>query len=130
MYLLDTNICSYIIKERPPQVIEKFRTFDIKQLKLSIITASELAYGVEKSGSVKNKLVLEKFLRPFEILDFNHDCIWNYAQLRHFLQSSGKVIGSLDMLIAAHALANNATLVTNNVKEFERVPKLNLENWV
>lgn len=130
MYLLDTNICSYIIKERPPQVIEKFRTFDIKQLKLSIITASELAYGVEKSGSVKNKLVLEKFLRPFEMLDFNHDCIWHYAQLRHFLQSSGNVIGSLDMLIAAHALANNATLVTNNVKEFERVPKLNLENWV
>lgn len=130
MYLLDTNICIYIIKQKPPQVIKKFRQFDVKDLKISTISVCELAFGVEKSGSIKNKLALEKFLSPFEVLPFENECIWHYAKLRYELQSKGKPIGSLDMLIASHALSLDLTLVTNNTDEFERIPNLKLENWV
>lgn len=130
MYLLDSNICIYIIKEQPPQVIERFRQFQPQQIKLSTISICELAFGAEKSGSIKNKLALEKFFTPFAIEPFDQSCIWHYAKLRHDLQSKGKVIGSLDMLIAAHALALDATLVTNNVKEFERIQHLKVENWI
>lgn len=129
-YLLDTNICIYIINNKPPHVFERFKEFQLGQLGISSITASELAFGVEKSGSERNKQALNKFLAPLEILPYDEQAIWHYAQLRHQLQSKGKVIGSLDMLIAAHALALNAILVTNNVKEFKRVKGLIVENWV
>lgn len=130
MYLLDTNICIYIINNKPPHVFEKFKEFQLGQLGISSITASELAFGVEKSGSERNKQALNKFLAPLEILPYDEQAIWHYAQLRHQLQSKGKVIGSLDMLIAAHALALKTILVTNNVKEFKRVKGLIVENWV
>jgi len=130
MYLLDTNICIYIINNKPPHVFEKFKEFQLGQLGISSITASELAFGVEKSGSERNKQALNKFLAPLEILPYDEQAIWHYAELRHQLQSKGKVIDSLDMLIAAHALALNAILVTNNVKEFKRVKGLIVENWV
>ncbi|CAM3983969.1 type II toxin-antitoxin system VapC family toxin [Psychrobacter arenosus] len=130
MYLLDSNICIYIIKEQPPQVIEKFRQFQPQQIKLSTVSICELAFGVEKSGLIKNKVALEKFVKPFAIEPFDQACIWHYARLRNELQAKGQVIGSLDMLIAAHALALDATLVTNNVKEFDRVPNLRVENWI
>lgn len=130
MYLLDSNICIYIIKEQPPQVLNKLRQFSVQEIKLSTISICELAFGAEKSGSIKNKLALEKFITPFNIEPFDQACIWHYAKLRQQLQSSGQVIGSLDMLIAAHAIALNATLVTNNVKEFKRIPNLNIENWI
>lgn len=129
-YLLDTNICIYIINNKPPHVFEKFKEFQLGQLGISSITASELAFGVEKSGSERNKQALNKFLAPLEILPYDEQAIWHYAELRHQLQSKGKVIDSLDMLIAAHALALNAILVTNNVKEFKRVKGLIVENWV
>lgn len=130
MYLLDSNTCIYIIKKQPPQVIDRFRKFQPQEIKLSVISVCELAFGAEKSGSIKNKLALEKFISPFAIEPFTQDCIWHYANLRHDLQSKGNVIGALDMLIAAHALALDATLVTNNTKEFERVPHLKVENWI
>lgn len=129
-YLLDTNICIYIINNKPPHVFEKFKEFQLGQLGISSITASELAFGVEKSGSQRNKQALNKFLAPLEVLPYDEQAIWHYAQLRHQLQSTGQPIGSLDMLIAAHALSLNATLVTNNSKEFQRVKGLILENWV
>lgn len=129
-YLLDTNICIYIINNKPPHVFDRFKEFQLGQLGISSITASELAFGVEKSGSERNKQALNKFLAPLEVLPYDEQAIWHYAQLRHQLQSKGKVIGSLDMLIAAHALALNTTLVTNNGKEFKRVKGLIIENWV
>jgi len=129
-YLLDTNICIYIINNKPPHVFEKFKEFQLGQLGISSITASELAFGVEKSGSQRNKQALNKFLAPLEILPYDEHAIWHYAKLRNKLQSKGKVIGSLDMLIAAHALSLNVKLVTNNVKEFKRVKGLIIENWV
>ncbi len=130
MYLLDTNICIYVINHKPQQVFERFRQYQLGQLAVSSITASELAFGVEKSGSERNKQALKKFLSPLEILPYDEQAIWHYAQLRHDLQSKGQTIGSLDMLIAAHALALDVVLVTNNTKEFERIERLKLENWV
>lgn len=130
IYLLDTNICIYIINNKPPHVFEKFKQYQLGQLGISSITASELAFGVEKSGSQRNKLALNKFLAPLEIFPYDEQAIWHYAELRHQLQSTGQSIGSLDMLIAAHALALKVTLVTNNVKEFKRVKGLIVENWV
>lgn len=130
IYLLDTNICIYIINNKPPHVFEKFKEFQLGQLGISSITASELAFGVEKSGSQRNKQALNKFLAPLEILPYDEKTIWHYAELRHQLQSIGQPIGSFDMLIAAHALALKVTLVTNNVKEFTRVKGLIVENWV
>ena len=130
MLMLDTNICIYIINHRPPQVMERFRQYEAGEIVLSSITASELAFGVEKTGSQRNKEALQMFLSPLKILPFDETCIWHYAMLRNELQAKGQVIGALDMLIAAHALAEKIPLVTNNTKEFERVPNLVLDNWV
>lgn len=130
MYMLDTNICIYVINNKPLHVFEKFKQFELGQLAISSITAAELAFGVEKSGSERNKQALNKFLTPLEVLPYDDQTIWHYAKLRQNLQSTGKTIGSLDMLIAAHALALDMVLVTNNLKEFERVEGLKLENWV
>lgn len=128
-YLLDTNICIYIINRKPPHVLEKFHQYRMGDIAISSITAAELAFGVEKSGSVRNRQALEKFLAPLEILPFDAECIWHYATVRNQLQQQGQVIGGLDMMIAAHALTIDATLVTNNTREFERVIGLKLENW-
>jgi len=130
IYLLDTNICIYIINNKPPHVFEKFKQYQLGQLSISSISASELAFGVEKSGSLRNKNALDKFLAPLDVLPYDESAIWHYAKLRQSLQSKGQMIGSLDMLIAAHALALDTVLVTNNMKEFERIDGLKLENWV
>lgn len=129
MILLDTNTCIYIINNRPPNVLEKFCKYKAGEVGISSIAASELAYGVAKSGSLKNRKALEMFLAPLQILPFDSQCLWFYADLRASLEKQGQSIGPMDTLIAAHALSIGGTLVTNNVKEFVRVPKLKLENW-
>ena len=129
--MLDTNICIYIIKNKPQSVRQKFKEFDIGDLVLSSVTVSELYYGSYKSLHIeKNLLALEHFLRPFDILEYGIKASIEYGKIRANLEKSGKVIGGLDMMIAAHALSHNKTLVTNNTKEFERVENLQLENWV
>lgn len=130
MILLDTNICIYVINERPATVLEKFKQFDLGELGMSSIVASELAFGIEKTKSTKNLAALELFLAPFEIFPFDERCVWHYSTLRAALEEAGKPIGTMDTLIAAHALALDAPLVTNNLKEFSRVPGLRLLNWV
>jgi tRNA(fMet)-specific endonuclease VapC len=127
--LLDTNTCIYIINNRPPNVLERFRKYKAGEVGISSIAASELAYGVAKSGSVKNRTALEMFLAPLQILPFDSQCLWFYADLRASLEKQGLSIGPMDTLIAAQALSIDGTLVTNNIKEFVRVPKLKLENW-
>ena len=129
-YLLDSNICIYAINHHPVHVKEKLISVGEGQCAISSIVASELAFGVVKSGRASNKTNLLRFLSLFDIVAFDDSSIWHYAKLRQQLQSSGQVIGSLDMLIAAHALALNATLVTNNIKEFARIPNLKIENWI
>ncbi|MEQ1105852.1 type II toxin-antitoxin system tRNA(fMet)-specific endonuclease VapC [Acinetobacter ursingii] len=130
IYLLDTNICIYVINHKPQHVFERFKQYQLGQLAISSITASELAFGVEKSGSERNKQALAKFLAPLDVLPYDEKAVQYYAKLRHQLQSKGQTIGSLDMLIAAHALSLDIILVTNNTKEFERIDELKLENWV
>jgi tRNA(fMet)-specific endonuclease VapC len=127
--LLDTNTCIYIINNRPPNVLEKFRKYKVGEVGISSIAASELAYGVAKSGSIKNRKALDMFFAPMQILPFDSQCLWFYADLRASLEKQGLSIGPMDSLIAAHALSIDGTLVTHNIKEFMRVPKLKLDNW-
>jgi tRNA(fMet)-specific endonuclease VapC len=128
-HLLDTKTCIYVINRRPPHVAEKFAQHAPDAVGLSSITLAELRYGVAKSGSAKNAAVLEAFIQPLEIVPFDAEATRHYGPLRHALQQQGRPIGAMDLLIAAHALALGVTLVTNNVKEFERVERLELENW-
>lgn len=130
-YLLDTNICIYLIKHEPPKVLQKFSSYSVGQIGVSVITVAELQYGVQKSNRIsQNQQALEQFLSPLIIADFDYRAAVIYGNLRAILDSQGMPIGSLDMLIAAHALSLNITLVTNNAREFSRVPNLKVENWV
>ncbi|MGA1875646.1 MAG: type II toxin-antitoxin system tRNA(fMet)-specific endonuclease VapC [bacterium] len=130
-FLLDTNICIYIIKRKPFQVINKLRTFNISDIGISSITLSELEYGVVKSSrSDQNRDALINFLAPLEIIPYDDRAASHYGEIRAHLERIGQPIGAMDMLIAAHARSLAVTLVTNNSREFERVPQLQLENWV
>ena len=130
-YLLDTNICIYTIKNRPPQVKERLIKHKIGDLALSIITGSELLYGAFKSQQVKKNLnIIEEFIMPFDIIDFDYKSAIEYGKIRATLEKQGQVIGNMDMQIAAIAKANDMVLVTNNLKEFNRIENLQLENWV
>jgi len=129
MILLDTNICIYIINAKPTDVSERFTQYRMGEVGLCSVVAAELAFGVAKSGSLRNRQALEMFLAPLTILPFDQQASWVYGDLRADLQKRGTPIGSLDTLIAAHALSQQATLVTNNTREFALVPGLRLENW-
>ena len=128
-YMLDTNICIYVINARPPTVLARFRLERLGSIGISSVTAAELAYGVGKSGSARNREALEMFLAPLEVLPFDASAIWHYGEVRAGLERRGQPIGALDTMIAAHALASNTILVTNNAREFARVPELRLQNW-
>ncbi len=129
-YMLDTNICIYIIKKKPFKVIEALKKIEIGEIGLSVITLAELEYGVEKSQQrEKNKIALTGFLTPFKILPFSLKAAANFGEIRAFLEKKGKSVGAYDLLIGAHALSENAALVTNNIKDFTNVPNLLLENW-
>jgi tRNA(fMet)-specific endonuclease VapC len=130
MILLDTNICIYIINAKPAAVLQRFRQYRIGEIGVCSVVAAELAYGVAKSGSLRNRQALEMFLAPLTILPFDEPAAWAHGELRAVLERKGTTIGSLDMLIAAHALSQQALLVTNNTDEFTRVPGLQLDNWV
>jgi len=129
-YVLDTHICIYVINARPSGVLARFRQQRLGEIGVSSVTAAELAFGVAKSGSERNRQALEMFLAPLEVLPFDAAAIWHYADLRAALERQGQPIGALDTMITAHSLALNAILVTNNTREFARVPGLRLENWV
>lgn len=129
-YMLDTNTCIYLINHRPPQVRRRFEACSLGEVGISIVTATELAYGVSKSGSARNRAALEAFLLPLEIAPLDEQVLWRYADLRVDLERRGLPIGALDTQIAAHALTLGATLVTNNTREFERVVDLKLGNWI
>ena len=130
-YLLDTNICIYLIKGRDEKLLKKFVKHSPVDFAVSSITVSELWYGVKKSKKQKvNEAALTSFLQPFEIINFDEDSAKVYGSIRTKLESDGKPIGSMDLLIASIALANELVLLTNNEREFKRVPKLKIENWV
>ncbi len=130
MVLLDTNICIYLIKKQSPSIVEKLKSVPMDSLGISSITLAELEFGIAKSKfQEKNQQALQNFLLPFVIYPFDDLAAMEYGNLRYYLEKKGKTIGSLDLLIAAHALSLKSTLITNNVKEFKRVPKLLIENW-
>jgi len=130
-YMLDTNICIYIIKRKPQAVVERFLRTEISQIGISSITLSELMYGASKSSKPKqNQMALMQFMAPLEILPYSDDAAQYYGDLRVHLERQGTPIGSLDMLIAAHALSAACTLITNNENELIRIPNLTIENWV
>ena len=130
-YMLDTNICIYLIKNKPATVKAKFQEHSITDICISSITLSELLYGAEKSKwQAKSRLAVIKLLSPVKVLDFDANAAFAYGKLRADLEQKGTPIGPLDMLIAGHALAEDLVLVTNNTKEFARVVDLKLENWV
>ena len=130
MYLLDTDICSYILKEKPASVREKFQQVNSESLHVSVITCAELLYGVRRSASaVINESVVLDFLSRLTVLHWTMDAASSYGSLRVALESKGDVIGNMDMLIAAHALSVKFTVVTNNLPHFSKVPGLLVENW-
>jgi tRNA(fMet)-specific endonuclease VapC len=129
-YLLDTNICIYIIKTRPRAVLATFEAHDVGEIGLSSITAAELHYGVAKSQYPRrNQDALEQFLAPLVIADFDVAAAEHYGRIRAALERRGTPIGPLDTLIAAQALSLDVILVTNNVREFSGIPALRVENW-
>jgi tRNA(fMet)-specific endonuclease VapC len=130
-YMLDTNICIYLVKNKPLSVLENFKEHKNKGIVISSITLAELLYGVNKSSfPERNQLSLNQFLAFIEVIDFGDSGAKHYGKLRAYLEKKGQTIGPLDMLIASHALAANLTLVTNNLKEFQKVPDLKIDNWV
>ena len=130
-FMLDTNICIYIINTRPPSVVERFKSFAIGDIGISAITLAELEYGAAKSAQPRrNREALSQFILPLEVSGFDADATVVYGRARTALERRGTPIGALDLLIAAHAISVGATLITNNMREFERVPGLRIQNWV
>jgi tRNA(fMet)-specific endonuclease VapC len=131
-YLLDTNICIYIINQKPKKILRKFERYPVHEFCTSSITQAELQYGVAKSKNKKtDQGALNEFLLALTILPFHGDnLVVCYGEIRALLESKGKTIGPLDTLIAAHALSLDLTIVSNNIKEFSRIPNLKCENWI
>ena len=129
-YLLDTNIVMYVIKQRPLPALAVFNQQQ-GHIAVSAITRAELVHGAEKSSDVaRNTIVVEDFVRRLTVLPYDDKVAWHYGNIRAALEKLGQPIGINDLHLAAHARSNGLTLVTNNQREFERVPGLLLENWV
>ncbi len=129
-YMLDTDTCSYIIKRSNDALLRRLRRTPVIDLCISVITKSELLYGVEVSPrKQQDETAVHAFLSYVEVLDFPDKASLDYAKVRAHLKTSGKMIGANDLFIAAHARSLGLTLVTNNTREFRRVPRLLIENW-
>lgn len=129
-YMLDTNICIYLIKQQPREVIDRFQGIVPGDMAISTVTLAELMYGVAKSQHrEKNSSALELFLAPLEMVDFDFKAAGHYGVIRAYLEKMGTPIGAYDLMIAAHAQSLGLVLITNNEREFQRIPDLMVENW-
>jgi tRNA(fMet)-specific endonuclease VapC len=129
--MLDTNICIAIIKQKPKDILQKFSMYQVGEVCISSITLAELRYGVAKSQyQEKNQSALDEFILPLEVACFDETATLYYGTLRATLEKKGTPIGALDTMIGAHALSLNLTLVTNNTREFKRIPNLNCIDWI
>lgn len=129
-YLLDTNIVIYVIRRRPIEVMETFN-LNANRMAISVITLSELLHGAEKSSfPEKNLSVVEDFCSRLEVLDYTAKAAQHYGSIRSALEKVGQPIGENDLHIAAHARSEGLVLVTNNEREFQKVPALQIENWI
>jgi tRNA(fMet)-specific endonuclease VapC len=130
-YLLDTNTCIYVINKKPISVVERIQTKRPEQIAISTVTQAELEYGIARSKHPEqNRVALLEFLLPFLILDFDQMAAVQYGLIRSYLESKGKPIGPMDLLLAAQARSRDLVLVTNNEKEFRRIEGLKIENWI
>ena len=129
-YLLDTNIVIYVLKRRPKEVLDVFN-INASRMAISSITLSELLYGAEKSQNIdKNLEAIEEFISHLDVLSYDAKASQHYGQIKAALEKKGEIIGENDIHIAAHAISQGLILVTNNLREFKRVPNLAFENWV
>jgi tRNA(fMet)-specific endonuclease VapC len=126
---LDTNICSYILRRHPQGMIERFAALDREQVWLSAIVAAELRFGAAKLGVPRFQVAVEAWLAGFDVRPWPVEATAQYAHVRAALERAGKPIGGMDLMIAAHALAEDSVLITNNAREFHRVPGLAVEEW-
>ena len=130
-YLLDTNICIALIRQKPAALLQRLITHPPGDIGISSITLAELVHGVEKSAQIdQNRAALQQFLLPLELADFDQEAAFVYGKIRAGLEQAGCRIGSMDMLIAAHAIRLETILVTNNVREFQRISGLSVEDWL
>ena len=130
-YMLDTDTCIHLIKHRPQQLMNRFDRMPVGDIGISSITLAELEYGVAKSSRPdRNRAALRGFVTPLEIAAFGKAATAAYGRIRALLEKKGLTIGSMDLLIAAHAVSERAQLVTNNEVEFRRVPGLRVDNWL
>ena len=131
MYLLDTNICIYVLKNSYPALTEKVFSFSPAFIAMSSVTVFELEYGAAKSNwGERTRLKLAQFLAPFSILPFDCDDAVTAGRIRGILEKQGSIIGSYDYQIAAQGITKGLTVVTHNTREFERIPGIILEDWV
>lgn len=129
--MLDTNTCIALIKRKPVNALQKFNKYQVGDIGISAVTLAELRYGVSKSQhQAKNQTALDEFMLPLEVAAFDEQATVAYGVLRAALEKQGAPIGPLDTMIAAHALSLGVTLVTNNTREFNRVPKLTVVDWI
>ena len=129
--LLDTNICIYIIRQKPISVLQRFNAYTVGDIGISTVTVAELFVGAQKSQRpAQNQHAVEQFLLPLTIAPFDYDAAVAYGQVRAALDQQGTPIGALDMLIAAHAISLGVRIATNNTREFLRVAGLTVEDWV
>lgn len=127
---LDTNICSYILRRRPEAMIERFAALNPDQLWLSAVVAAELRFGAAKLGAAKFVAAIEAWLTGFDLRAWPLAATHEYARVRTALERQGLPFGNMDLMIAAHALAEDSVIITNNAREFERVPGLAVETWI
>ena len=126
---LDTNICSYVLRRRPVAMVERFAGLEKSQVWLSAIVAAELRFGAAKLASAQFSAAVEAWLAGFDVRPWPVEATRHYADIRASLERSGQPIGGMDLLIAAHAMAEDSALVTNNAREFLRVPGLAVQEW-
>lgn len=126
---LDTNICSYILRRHPASMIERFALLDRSQLWLSAIVAAELRFGAAKLAAPRFSAAVESWLAGFDLRPWPLQATHHHAQIRAALERAGQPVGAMDLLIAAHAMAEDSVIVTNNAREFHRVPGLAVEEW-
>ncbi len=131
IYMLDTDTCAFILRKSSSVLLERIQSVPLQQQSMSVITLAELLYGVQVSSKKKmNREGVDALVRHVNVLDWTNEAAEHYAEIRADLRKKGQIIGSHDMLIAAHARSLNAIIVTNNVKDFSRVKRLQLENWM
>ncbi len=130
-YLLDTNICIYIINKKPEKVYQKFKKISLDNIFISSITEFELRYGVQKSKKAdQNQKTLNDFLSYLNVINFDSESAFVAGSIRSKLEQKGEIIGPYDLLIASQAISSDIILVTNNEREFKRIKELKIENWI